>query len=344
MAPHFQPDGLPEYESRHGHHVNWCHEWQIDQLFAAKDDETSVTLTENLEEPGQNPLFAAPAYDSEPSGFQPGSIRLLSASVTGDSGRPTYILLLGEWDSKWSWFMPFSAYTAPATDWELLSALEPVPLQVLQVWNARSCPDEILSRSWYVTACGTDLVKKAQALYARMVSGGETLSLDLAARVGTRIFDSSDSRMGYLRTESARLDHLTGMALQHDEAASQDEVPNIVPFVTLVPRRKEPLMLAAAGDSPDRELAFHSWQIEGTDVLVHLVELLGVPDGFTLRVEGDSSDILEGAIVFDGEASKLAMIQEGCSGSKEAPLRFSTNGLKIELVDGQAVQLVPIKN
>jgi hypothetical protein len=330
MDPIFQPDGLPEYETRHGHQVNWCREWQIDQLFA-----------ENVEEPDPNSLFAAPAYDSEPSGFQSGSIRLLSASVTADSGRPTYILLIGKWDNGWSWFMPFSTYAAPATDWELLSALEPVPLQVLQVWNARSCPDEILSRSWYVTACGTDLVKKAQALYARMVSGGETLSLDLAGRVGTRIFDSSDSRMGYLRTESARLDHLTEMALQHEEAASQHEPVNVVPFVAHMPRRKEPLMLVAAGDSPDRALAIYSWQVEGTDVLVHLVELLGVPDGFTLRVEGDSSDILEGAIVFDGEASKLGLIQEGCSGSKEAPLRFSTNGLKIELVDRQSVHLVP---
>jgi hypothetical protein len=339
MDPHFQPDGLPEYEARHGHHVNWCREWQIDQLFAEKDDETLVTLTENVEGCGQNPLFAAPAYDSEPSGFQPGSIRLLSASVTADSGRPTYILLIGEWDNGWSWFMPFSTYTAPATDWELLSALEPVPLQVLQVWNARSCPDEILSRSWYVTACGTDLVKKAQALYARMVSGGETLHLDLAARVGTRVFDSNDSRMEYLRTESARLDHLTEMALQHEAGESKAEPDNVIPFIVALPPKQSKLVLAAATESPDRELAFHLWHVVGTSIHIHLMELLEIPGGYTLRVDGDADELLEGAKIFDGPAVVLAEIHAGHAGAMSNPLRINTQSLAIQLVDGQFLRL-----
>jgi hypothetical protein len=147
----------------------------------------------------------------------------------------------------------------------------------------------------------------------------------------------------YLQAETELLDHLTELAIQHDETSSKDEIPNILSFVTLIPRRKEPMMLAAAGDSPDRELAFHSWKIEGTNVLVHLMEFLGKQDGFSLRVEGDSSDMLEGAIVYDGEGSRMGMIREGCVGSNEAPLRFLTNSLRIELLDGQTARLVPLK-
>lgn len=339
MDPHFQPDGLPEYETRHRNYVNWCREWQIDQLFAEEDHETIQGPPELAEEPGQNPLFPAPAYDSATSGFQPGAIRLLSSSVTGDIGRPTYVLMLGQWDAGWSWFAPFSAYSAPATDWELQSALEPVPLQVLQVWNARSCPDEILSRSWYVTTCGANLVEVARALYARMVSRGENLPLDLAGRVGTRVLDPCDARMKYLQAESARLDYLTGLALKHEEIESVEEPDNLVPFVASFPAKEIRLVLAAATESADRELAYYVWRVLGTAIQVHLMELLEVTGAYTLRIDGDADGLLEGAKVFDGPTVILAEIHAGQAGSMHHPLRINTQTLGIQLADGQFVHL-----
>lgn len=339
MDPHFQPDGLPKYETRHRHHANWCREWQIDQLFAEGVDEPILKFPELVETPGQNSLFPAPAFDSAASGFQSGSIRLLSSSVTGDTGRPTYVLMLGEWDAGWSWFAPFSAYTAPATDWELLSALEPVPLQVLQVWNARSCPDEILLRSWYVTTCGANLVKEARALYARMVSRGETLPLDLAGRVGTRVLDPSDARMEYLQAASARLDYLTGLALQHEEIGSAQEADNLIPFVVSLPAKEIRLVLAAATEPPDRELAYYVWQVVGTSIQIHLMELLEVSGAYTLRIDGDADELLEGAKVFDGPTVVLAEIHAAQAGSKDNPLRINTQSLGIRLADGQFVRL-----
>lgn len=109
-------------------------------------------------------------------------------------------------------------------------------------------------------------------------------------------------------------------------------------------RPESQLSLAAAEDSPDRKLAFHTWRIEESDVLVHLEELLSVPNGFTLSVEGDTSGMLEGAAIFDAETSRLGLIEGGSSGSTECPLRFPTSSLRIELSDGQSVRLVPTKN
>jgi hypothetical protein len=342
MDPHFQPDGLPEYETRHRHHVNWCREWQIDQLFAAEDDEPGdepvISAAEIDRKPGRNPLFSIPAYDSDPAGFEPGSIRLLSYSVTGESGRPTYVLLLGEWHAGWSWFMPFSTYTAPATDWELLSELDPEPLQVLQVWNARSCPDEILERSWLVTHVGASLVNEAQSLYGRMVTGDGTASLGFVGRIGTRVLDPSDPRMEYLKAESARLDYLTGLALAHQEADVM-ELTNVVQFIVPVPRKSGPLVLAAATESPDRELAYYIWQVVGTSIQIHLMELLEVTGAYTLRIDGDADELLEGAKVFDGPTVVLAEIHAGQSGSKDNPLRINTQSLGIQLADGQFVRL-----
>jgi hypothetical protein len=116
---------------------------------------------------------------------------------------------------------------------------------------------------------------------------------------------------------------------------------SMVPFVVKLPRPKTQLSWAAAGDSPDRKLAFHSWKIEGSDVLVHLNELLGVPNGFTLSVERDASGMLEGAVIFDAETSRLGLIEGGSAGSTESPLRFPTSSLRIELSDGQSVRLLP---
>ena len=343
MDPQFQPDGLPKYETRHRHHVNWCREWKIDELFATEDDdpddEPVIAAPEIEGKPGRNPLFSAPAYDSDPAGFEPGSIRLLSYSVTGNSGRPTYILLLGEWDAGWSWFMPFSSYTAPATDWELQSALEPVPLQVLQIWNARSCPDEILSRSWYVTTCGANLLKAARAFYARMVSRGEPLPLDLAGRVGTRVLDPSDIRMEYLQAESGRLDYLTGLALQHEEIGSANEPDNLVPYLVSLPAKEIRLVLAAATESPDRELAYYIWQVVGTSIQIRLIELKEVTGAYTLTIDGDADELLEGAKVFDGPKVVHAEIHAGQSGTKDNPLRINPQSLEIQLADGQFLRL-----
>jgi hypothetical protein len=341
MDPIFQPDGLPEYETRHRHHVTWCHEWQIDELFAKEDGGAVIAVPAIEGSPSRNPLFPPPAYDSDPAGFDPGSIRLLSYSVTGESGRPTYVLLLGEWDAGWSWFMPFSTFTAPATDWELQSDLDPEPLQVLQVWNARSCPNEILERSWFVTRVEPSLVGEARSLYGRMVNGDGNVPLGLVGRIGTRVLDPSDPRMDYLKAEAARLDYLTGLSMQHEEEEIGREPANVVPFVVRLPQRKIPMVLAAAGESPDRELAFHTWEIEGTSVRLHLMELLGRPDSYTLRVEGDSAGILEEARIFDGDNAQQGIILMGSAGTKDAPLRFAQGGLLIKIADGQSVRLVP---
>lgn len=352
MDPDFQHDGLPEYPTRHGHHVSWYREWEIDQVFREADaedegveaNESVARLPDDSANLGGNSLFKVPAYDSEASGFDRGSVRLLSSSVTGNDGRPIYVLMMGEWEPAWSWFMPFSNYSAPATDWELLTNLDPRPLQVLEVWNARSCPDELLRRSWFVTRVDMSLVEAAKALYGRMLGGGDKVLESLSARIGTKVFEPNDPRVEYLKTEMEMLNHLTSLALKHEEAEVRYEAENLVSFVARLPRREAPLALAAAGDSPDRELAFHSWKVEGSDALVHLMELLGVQGGYYLRVEDDALGILEGASVFDGVESRQGLIQGDCAGSKEAPLRFSTESLRIELADGQSVRLVRVES
>lgn len=354
MKPDYQPDGLPEYPLRYEHHLLWSEEREVEQVLHQMDIEECVDTSADIKSAGTPPndedcsagnlVFESAAYDLNPAGFNIGSVRLLSSTITDGNQRPVYVLVLGEWDAEWSWFAPFSNYSSPATDWELMTKLDPPPLQVLEVWNARSCPNDLLQRSWFVTQVDPAIVESAKALYRRMLGNGKESLGDLVEKVGTKIFDSNDPRLEYIKSETQLLDYLTALAIQHDEAESEDEPVNVIPFVVSIPQEEASMSLAAAGDTSDRKLAFHSWKVEGTEVLLHLVELLGVPNGFTLRVEGDSSGMLEGAIVFDEEASKLGLIEEGCAGSKDVPLRFPTNSLRIELSDGQSVRLVPTNN
>jgi len=340
MKPFFQPDGLPEYESRQRHHRIWSEEWEVEQLLATTDDSPADVRPDPKSRDGQNPLYLAPEYDLEPAGFEVGSIRLLSFAVTGDPLRPTYILIMGDWDTDWSWFMPFSIFASPATNWELLSGMDPDPVQVLQVWNARSCPEEMLRQSWFVGVAPKSLAGDALALYSSMISGDENLPAGLCARVGTRVLDPNDPRVKYLEDENARLDYLTGLALQQDRVESEAPAENIVPFFTEIPKAQRPLTLAAASETPDAELEYHVWLVEGTPIEIHLLELLGSPGRFTLRVENDPDGLLEEAAVFSETEIPLGSISNGIVGTHDSPLVFMSRVIRIELADGQPVSLL----
>ncbi|MCP5538386.1 MAG: hypothetical protein H7A51_19400 [Akkermansiaceae bacterium] len=343
MNTNFQPDGLPDYSTRHGHHVAWSRERETEQTLRETSTEDKSANSPPISEASacSNTLFQAPAYDSDASGFDSGSVLLLSHTVTGNDIRPIYVLVIGEWDQDWSWFMPFSVYSAPATDWELLTHLEAQPLQVLQVWNARSCPNEILGKGWGVCRVDLSIVESAKILYSRMIGNGDSSMGDLSDKIGTKIFDSDDPRLEYLKSEMQLLDHLTELAIQFDEAEASLQPVNVTPFVAIIPKVEEHLSLAAAGDTPDRKLAIHSWQVEGSAVVVHLVELLASPGAYTLRVENDSSGMFENATVHDGSGAKVGVIRNGLAGSKGTPLQFSTNSLSIQLSDGQSANLIP---
>ena len=305
------------------HLAQWHAEWQGCETLAPQSARTTqLSLSGDSDQREQ--AFAFPAYDDEPEGFTPGSVRILSASITEDTMRPIHILILDEEDQGSCRFAPFSDFSAPATDGELLVAEDPEQAGfpcVIQVWNARDCPRDLLARSWFSHRVAEDVVRRA-----RIVDRDLPLPENASALIGAALDKPQDPRHGYIATETERLEPLTRRALDFQKPPA--EVIAFPEASVAIPA------LAAAPHPEERMLDYHVWTHPRSGVVLHISELVGHPGGYTLRVEGDSASLFEGASVMDGAGRRLGRIIDGALGDSAHPLRFAGRSMRVTSADG----------
>lgn len=180
---------IENFDSRKEETLKFFQAQKIKELLASSAD---VNEDENL-------------YDNEPSGdviadhirpFHPfpmvGQVRVLK-----DTSQLVYVLLAKKWDESSFLVIPFSSYSHPATDFELLVKNQGgLGLRVAQIWNARSLTITTLKNGWYVGNLPKEDIDDILSLWGYYV-GGKSPSDDVVSRTGLPIFRRDDPRLKY---------------------------------------------------------------------------------------------------------------------------------------------------
>ena len=129
-------------------------------------------------------------FDWQP--LHAGEIRLLSQPDT-----LCYVLIVQRWDDVHYLVVPFSRFSLPATDEEiLLSHTRAEYLSVLQLWNARTLHPLFLRRSWLVDTLTADELALVRDALAYVLTG-EGNSEHFINRMALPIRRAFDPRLDY---------------------------------------------------------------------------------------------------------------------------------------------------
>lgn len=166
----------------------WLREWNLEKKLSAIE-ETSDDITElSVTEPPTNDACTDP---------KPGDVILLPPVGETTFSRPVYMLLIKRtWTGQWQ-AIPFSRFTVPATDGELATGREFIPLKVLSLWNHGKLDDKVVKRSWRVASMAAADVTTAE----EYITGRKRQLPD--SRTGAPIVRSFDPRKEYIDEERA---------------------------------------------------------------------------------------------------------------------------------------------
>ena len=177
--------------------------------------------------------------------IQPGQIRLLSSAIVPDSNRPYYVAIIKPWDDDMVLLAPYSPFQVPATTGELLSEREDFSLKTLELWNARTVPVSLLSKSWLVDELSDKEINDAFDVFAN-ISSGKDFSQELKERVGLPIVNKKDPRIEYQAQESELLHPLLNWTKMYESFMQQFETEDNVDSVTQLALKEVSLPLAAS--------------------------------------------------------------------------------------------------
>jgi|GEM_PF-6642715 len=198
--------------SQREHLAAWLREWAIESKLAAMDPAP----------PEQQPTSGIVRGIPLDQQVTVGEIRLLAPHLLPPAQRPVYVLVLSNWDNDWKLVTPFSKFRKPATPGELATLLDATPWQVLQIWNSRTLPIEVIAESWVADTAPESLLDDAWALFQHVTFGAE-LPDQLMTRVGPPILHPNDQRIGYQDDEVALLSGLATVAFITAERLSRQK-------------------------------------------------------------------------------------------------------------------------
>lgn len=138
-----------------------------------------------------------------------GQIRQLNPDLNPAWTRSVIVLVFRVDDAaQQALVVPFSEFTQPAFDGELVTDLNDESLAVLCLWNATTVPLASLRRSWWLVDAFDDLLQNAEALQAAR-SRREPVPEALKDFVGPPIIHPLDPRHDYLDREAGLLNDLS---------------------------------------------------------------------------------------------------------------------------------------
>lgn len=175
-------------EEKIGRLAAFLDEWRIGQeLDKVRDIPSSQTGADTPEKP-------FPASRISGGVPNPGDIWLLPPLTPVTRRRPVYVALVARRGADGWLCAPFSRFSSPATDGELVSRKPADALAVIQVWNAGVVPEDILADGWMVGRLGADDLKAV----ASYVEQGKPLP---DARRGAPVAHPLDPRLDYIEEE-----------------------------------------------------------------------------------------------------------------------------------------------
>jgi hypothetical protein len=315
----------------------WLREWEVELKLHKVDSDTSF---DQLPEGGMSgtPLEWP---------VNVGEIRLLAPHLLSPGQRPVYILVISKWENDWKLVTPFSQFPWPATHGELLTQRSEGPWQVLQVWNSRTLPNEVIAESWVADTASESLLDEAWAVFKHVTFGAE-LPDKLASRIGPPVLHPSDPRLDYQRMETALLSGLSNEAFKAAEKLNLPLTPTASAEMVLpadvttaqayTPASASHLGLAASSEFP---LSVVEKLQLGKAARIKLVEQPGEPGIYRVRVLVDPLSELTGAeIISPVSGDPLAKL-----GTNMASAKFSgKDGILVRLADGRLLGLCKISD
>ena len=241
-----------------------------------------------------------------------GQVRVLSQTA-----QLTYALVAQRWDAR-SWLViPFSSYSSPATDREIRALEEGgVGLRVLQLWNARSLSDELLSQSWIAGSLPAAALSDAVEAW-RANLGAVDFTDEQRMRTGLPIQREDDPRWTYLEDASQNFAKLDAEEQRLSEKAAeefarlQDAVKGLLahvrPFAQVCSSASASALAAAPCASPISA----SSTVEGVPGTIY-VRYLPAEKKLHLRAfdaAGERSTALSGWQVFDAQGDVLGVFE-----------------------------------
>jgi hypothetical protein len=314
----------------------WLHEWEVELQLRKMDDDASL---EQLPEGAMNgtPL-------DEPVCV--GEIRLLAPHLLPPGQRPVYVLVVSKWDNDWKLVTPFSQFPLPATQGELLTLRSEGPWQVLQVWNSRTLPNEVIAESWVADTASESLLDEAWAVFRHVTFSAE-LPDELSSRIGPPVLQPHDPRIKYQEMEMALLSGLAREAFKAAELLVEKEntfespsrqqietSPIVKPTgrrLCYMPSSLSELALAASGEiSPTAVEVL----LVGEAGRIELFEQMGQPGFYRARVISDPLKELDGAVIISGEDQTPLVQLMAAAGTATFN---GTCGILVRLADGRVM-------
>ena len=220
---------------------------------------------------------------------------------------------------------PYSPYSYPASEGEMVSGDLLVGRRVLQCWNARTAHESLVAQSYVAGTLDESVRSDALALF-RHVTAGAPLPDSFAALVGAPVLSKADPRREFLAESAARYAPLTAAARKTEAALARAE--RLAAFKAAIADRLEALrdrfkdcILVPAYATPTYALA-------AADKSLQTTETFFVPSrGLELDVKHTPSEgkvrlvvykdgecnatALEGVIVANKEMSPIGEIRDG---------------------------------
>lgn len=309
-------------EKRRAFKDAFCAEYEIRERLAQVPDDPELEVESSPEADAEARAECARHIRPFNKEIAAGEVRVLSGTE-----RLTYVLVARKWDAA-SWLVvPFSDYSAPATEDELLMKVDGgLGTQVAQLWNARSLTTATLSKSWLVETLATDVVQDVLSAWQSTVGVAE-LSDDQRARTGWHIERRDDVRIAYQDSEVQNFADLDAADLQLAEKFAWVEGAKATLKSSLEKvrdkLRAQPAFAPSPWFAPTQDYAYSAaplaepvsadCPVAGFDGCVHVRY---VPEARRLHLQvfgadGARSFELDGRAVLDGDAQVLGVIQDG---------------------------------
>ena len=190
--------------------LRWLRDWQLDQaLHSGPNGSPRQTLEDDLPPPGETAADAVVEPDATTPDPSPGQVRLLSPEIPAGREAPLYFLVVGRSEAEPESYIiaPFSRFSEPATDEELLVKGLAPGLGAVQIWNTAVLPGRIVSRSWLSGEVSREELRNALAVYRHAIAG-EELPMSVQTQVGPPLLHPDDPRHEYVEQEAERTDAL----------------------------------------------------------------------------------------------------------------------------------------
>lgn len=201
--------------------ARWLAEWQIEQSLAAGkgDEESDSPVDGDDRSPPDSKGLVAPTAD-EP-GLDVGQVRLFSPEIPATADVPLHVALLDRVAPGVFLAAPFSRFSEPAFPGELQTGRAETVLRVICPWNARPIPLDTLRKSWIVSDLTEQERLDALCVY-RHVKQGESLSTELANRIGPPLVHPDDPRLVYEARENLRMDRVVREGTETENSTRRD--------------------------------------------------------------------------------------------------------------------------